>query len=171
MIDRVDKGELFIDGINTKNLSSRECALKRNNDIGMIFQNYLLNDYMTLYENVVLPMLVNKNIVRKDRYDRVYELIKNVGLEDKINRFPSQLSGGEQQRIAIARALANNPNIILADEPTGNLDDENERCIFELLKKMSENGKCVIVVSHNNQIKEYADVILNVKKGEIYVNN
>ncbi|MBR1376657.1 MAG: ABC transporter ATP-binding protein [Bacilli bacterium] len=170
MIDDISDGKILIDNISVDKLKISEKALKRNNDIGMIFQNYMLNEYMNSYENIVLPMLINKNVDRRNRKENVTKLINMVGLPDKLKRYPSELSGGEKQRIAIARALANDPKIILADEPTGNLDEENETYIFKLLRKFAEDGKCVIVVSHSNIIKKYADIIINIRKGELYVN-
>ena len=152
MIDDISDGKILIDNISVDKLKISEKALKRNNDIGMIFQNYMLIEYMNSYENIVLPMLINKNVDRRNRKENVTKLINMVGLPDKLKRYPSELSGGEKQRIAIARALANDPKIILADEPTGNLDEENETYIFKLLRKFAEDGKCVIVVSHSNII-------------------
>ena len=110
----------------------------------------------------MLPMIINKDIKKEDRYDKAIKLLKDVGLEKRINHFPKELSGGESQRVAIARALANDPSIILADEPTGDLDRNNEKQIFGILKKLSQEGKCVIVVSHSDEIKEYADKIIEL---------
>jgi ABC-type lipoprotein export system ATPase subunit len=115
----------------------------------------------------MVPMLINKEINPKDRKNKAIELLKSVGLEERVDHFPKELSGGEQQRVAIARALANNPHIILADEPTGNLDEKTEKEIFTTLKDLSQNGKCVIVVSHSDHVKEYADKIYTIKDGEL----
>ena len=95
--------------------------------------------------------------------------MKKVKLEDRINHYPKELSGGEQQRVAIARALANNPEIILADEPTGNLDKENKKIILDIFKKLKEEGKCIIISSHSDYIKKYADVILEINDGKVEV--
>ena len=97
----------------------------------------------------------------------VIEALTKVGIVDRKNHFPSQLSGGEKQRVAIARALINNPKIILADEPTGNLDEDNEKMIFQILKDLSKEGKCVIVVSHSNEVKNYADTIIKIANGKL----
>ena len=104
----------------------------------------------------------------KDKKEKGITILNSLGLEKRVNHYPSELSKGECQRVAIARALINNPNIILADEPTGNLDSKNEKNIFELLKKLSFEGKCVIVVSHNEEIKKYADVVLKIRDGKLY---
>ena len=98
-------------------------------------------------------------------------MLKKVGLIDRANHFPKEISGGEQQRVCIARALANNPDYILCDEPTGNLDEDNEFKILDILTKLSENGKCVIVVSHSNEIVKYADEVLVLKNGKLVKNN
>ena len=122
---------------------------------------------MKAYENVIMPIMLDK-IPYKDKKEKGITILNSLGLEKRVNHYPSELSKGECQRVAIARALINNPNIILADEPTGNLDSKNERNIFELLKKLSLEGKCVIVVSHNEEIKKYADVVLKIRDGKLY---
>lgn len=115
----------------------------------------------------MVPMLINLEYKdKKKRESRAKELLGQFGLLDREKHYPKELSGGEQQRIAIARALANKPRIILADEPTGNLDEENETIVFETLKKLTEKGICVIAVSHNDEIKKYADKIIHMKKGK-----
>lgn len=164
-LDNVSSGEIFIDGKNVQQLSSKEKNKIRNDKIGFVFQDYCLNNTMKAIENVMLPMLINDNYKKTDIISRAKSLLEDVGLQNRINHFPKKLSGGEQQRVAIARALANNPNIILADEPTGNLDEENEKYILSKLKKLSEAGKCVIIVSHNILVKKYADIIINMKSG------
>ena len=126
---------------------------------------------MKAYENVMLPMLINTKINKNERKQRALELLDLVQLKERVNHFPKQLSGGEQQRICLARALANNPNYILADEPTGNLDTANEEIVFNILKKLSTEGKCVIVVSHSKYVLKYADYILNLKDGKLEQSN
>lgn len=113
-------------------------------------------------------MYLNKNISNSNMLERANELLDLVNLSSRSNHYPKELSGGESQRIALARALANNPDIILADEPTGNLDKKNEKYIFDLLKKQSESGRCVIVVSHNEKMKKYADIILKLEGGNLF---
>lgn len=164
LIEKFDKGELIINKKNIKNLTNDSLSEIRNKDIGFIFQNYFLNEHLTVLENVCLPMLINKELSTLEKENKARVLLNKFGLLSKINDFPKKLSGGMQQRVAIARALINNPNIILADEPTGNLDQENEKIVFEELKKLSRNGKCVIVVTHSEFIKKYADVIYNLEE-------
>lgn len=166
LIDNVSDGKYFIEDRDVSLLSDNELSSIRRDKIGFIFQDYYLDIHLKAYENVILPMLINKDIDRKDRETIALELLKKVGLEPRINHFPKEMSGGEQQRVCLARALANNPEIILADEPTGNLDEENEKIIFEELKKLSKD-KCIIVVSHSSEVKKYADVVLNMKNGKL----
>lgn len=144
-----------------------ELSKLRMKNIGFIFQSFHLKPTLKAFENVMIPMLINKDIKPKDRKERAIELLKSVGLGERIDHFPNELSGGEQQRVAIARALANNPNIILADEPTGNLDEQNEKEIFRLLKALSKEGKCVIVVSHSEYVKQYADKTYKIEGGKL----
>ena len=135
--------------------------------IGFVFQDFYLDEHLKAYENVMLPMLINKEIKKEERKEKACKLLIDLGLRDRINHFPKEMSGGEQQRVAIARSLANDPKIILADEPTGNLDEENEKLVFETLKDLSKKGKCVIVVTHSEEIKKYADKILTINKGKL----
>ena len=167
LIDNCDDGQYEIFDKNTYALNDAELSKLRLENIGFVFQNFNLNPNLKAYENVMVPMLINEKINTNERKKRAIELLKMVGLNERIEHFPKQLSGGEQQRVAIARALANDPDIILADEPTGNLDAETEKEIFELLKTLSKNGKCIIVVSHSDFVKKYADKIYKIVKGKL----
>ena len=167
MLEDVTSGTYKINGIDTKNLSSDEIADLRKDYIGLVFQDFYLDEHLKAYENVILPMIINSKIKKEERKERALELLETVDLSERINHFPKELSGGECQRVAIARALANNPHVILADEPTGDLDEENEHKIFKILKRLSEEGKCIIVVSHSNEVKKYANIIYNLKKGKL----
>lgn len=167
LLDNLTSGEYFINNTNTNLLNDKEKAYLRMKKIGFVFQSFHLDPKLKAYENVMLPMLINNNIPRKERKSKAIKLLQQFNLSDRINHFPHELSGGEQQRVAIARALANDPEIILADEPTGNLDVDNEKHIFELLKQISKNNKCVVVVSHNSIIKKYADVVYVMENGKI----
>lgn len=160
-------GNIYINNKKTNILNSIEKAKIRNETIGFIFQNFCLNEKLTALDNIILPMIINKKIQPKERSERAKRLIKLVGLEDRETHYPDELSGGEQQRVAIARALANSPQIILADEPTGNLDVQNEKYILELLKKISEKGKTIIMVSHSEFAISYADKLLEIDNGKI----
>ncbi|MBP3630100.1 MAG: ABC transporter ATP-binding protein [Clostridia bacterium] len=166
-LEKASEGNVKIMGKDISGLNEKEYATMRVKHIGFIFQNFYLNPYLNALENVIVPMRVNDAIDEKDRKPRAESLLKQFGLEERMEHLKSEMSGGEQQRVAIARALANEPDIILADEPTGNLDEENESIIFKCLKELAENGKTVIVVSHNDIVKEYADEIIRIVKGKI----
>ena len=169
-LDDFTSGKLLIEGKDISNLKEDEKANIRMRKIGFIFQEFYLNPNMTVEENIEQPMYINDQYDKEKIKNRTNELIETVGLSHRKKHFPKELSGGEQQRVAIARALANKPDIILADEPTGNLDRENETKIFEMLKILSQNNKCVIVVSHSNKIEQYADIVLKIKEGNIEIN-
>ena len=167
LIDRPSSGKYYLNGEDVFKLDDYKLSKLRNKEIGFIFQNFYLDEHLKAYENVMIPMIINENIPKDERKNRAITLLKKLNLEKRINHFPKEMSGGEQQRVAIARALANEPNIILADEPTGNLDKKNELMVFEELKNLSLAGKLVIVVSHSDEIKNYADIILELKDGEL----
>lgn len=160
-----DSGDVIVDGVVAKD--DKVFSEVRNKKIGIVYQNFLLNDNMTAFNNVMLPMYLNNDLDSNEREKVVMNLFKGMGLENRMNHFPTELSGGECQRVAIARALVNNPKVIIADEPTGNLDGKNEEFIFNLLKDLTNEGKCVIVVSHNNEIINYCDVLLELKDGKL----
>lgn len=166
-IDKEYNGNILVNSKNISNLNDEDMASLRNLEIGFVFQDFFLDEGLTALENVMVPMIINENIPKEEREVIAKKLLKEVGMEDREKHFPRELSGGEKQRVAIARALSNNPNILLCDEPTGNLDEETENKIFTLLKKLSKSGKCVIVVSHSNEVKSYADVMLYLKDGKL----
>lgn len=168
LLDTSYNGTYLLNNINVLDSHNKSLTLNKSTKIGFVFQDYQLLQNMTALENVMIPMLLNNEIKRKNRRDLAIRLLKKVGLEDRKDHYPKELSGGEQQRVAIARALANNPEIILADEPTGNLDKKNETAIFELLKNISQDGKCVIIVSHSLNITNYADYIYKLQNGKIF---
>lgn len=166
-IDKEYNGNILVNSKNISNLNDEDMASLRNLEIGFVFQDFFLDEGLTALENVMVPMIINENIPKEEREVIAKKLLKEVGMEDREKHFPKELSGGEKQRVAIARALSNNPNILLCDEPTGNLDEETENKIFTLLKNLSKSGKCVIVVSHSNEVKKYADVMLYLKDGKL----
>ena len=166
-IDKEYNGNILVNSKNISSLSDEDMASLRNLEIGFVFQDFFLDEGLTALENVMVPMIINANIPKEEREVIAKKLLKEVGMEDREKHFPKELSGGEKQRVAIARALSNNPNILLCDEPTGNLDEETENKIFALLKNLSKSGKCVIVVSHSNEVKSYADVMLYLKDGKL----
>lgn len=169
-LDRPTAGELVIDGVNITRLSvAQECHFRRQK-LGFVFQSFRLVANLTALENVMLPMELKGGLSSEAMLERARSLLKQVGIDDdRCSHTPGKLSGGQQQRVAIARALANNPCVILADEPTGNLDSQTGRLIVELLKRLAEQGKTVIVVTHDPSIAEVADVRLEMQDGRIAV--
>ena len=169
LIETYTSGKITINNEDISKLKDNDLSNLRMKYIGFVFQDFYLDEHLKAYENVMLPMLINKQIKRTERKEKAIKLLTDLGLSERINHYPKELSGGECQRVAIARALANDPKIILADEPTGNLDEENEKLVFETLKDLAKNGKCVIVVTHSEEIKKYADEILKITKGKLEV--
>lgn len=167
LIETLTSGRITINNKDISKLKDDELANLRMKYIGFVFQDFYLDEHLKAYENVMLPMLINKEIKREERKEKALKLLTDLGLNERINHYPKELSGGEQQRVAIARSLANDPEIILADEPTGNLDEENEKLVFETLNDLAKKGKCVIVVTHSEEIKKYADEILKITKGKL----
>lgn len=165
LLDKMTSGELYIDNNNVSNLTENQKAVIRMSKIGFVFQAFYLNPKLKAYENVMLPMYINEKYKNSDLKSIAMELLSKLGMSDRAEHYPRELSGGEQQRVAIARALANNPSCILADEPTGNLDLENEIIVFNYLKKLSDENRCVLVVSHNEIVKKYADKLFYMDKG------
>lgn len=166
-MDRFDAGSYYFNDIDISKLSNKEIAGFRNENIGFIFQAFHLIHELTCLENIMMPMGI-KGISLKERQKRAIELLKDVGLENKAQNRPAELSGGEQQRIAIARALANKPTVILADEPTGNLDEENGKIIINYLKDLNKREKVtIIMVTHDADIAGYADYVLKIRDGKI----
>lgn len=160
-------GEIKINAEPIDNMNDEQKSHLRRDQIGFVFQDFMLNPYLKAYENVMLPMLIKKDLKLPQMKSKAIDILDNLGLAARAEHFPHQLSGGEQQRVAIARALANEPDIILADEPTGNLDEDNEAAVFSLLKNIAADNKCVITVSHNDSIKNYADMILSLVNGRL----
>lgn len=162
LLENYDSGNIFINNKDISKTSLNDQAKLRNEKIGFVFQDYLLDDYLNVYDNILLPTLLNK----KDNKNNIIDLAKIYGIENRLKHFPKELSGGEQARVALIRAIINDPDIILADEPTGNLDGKNEILVLNNLKKIARNGKCVIVVSHSKDIEKYVDEIIDLE-GEL----
>ncbi|WP_366936893.1 ABC transporter ATP-binding protein [uncultured Clostridium sp.] len=166
-LDRFDDGIYNFNGENVTNISENKKSELRNRYMGFIFQQFHLIDSLTIGKNVELPLLYKGGVPHKERKELVEKYLKLVGLEEKINRFPKELSGGQQQRIAIARSLINDPYVIFADEPTGALDSETSTQIMEILKKLNEEGKTIIMVTHDGDLVQYATRVIRIKDGVI----
>lgn len=167
-LDKATSGEVLIDGISTSNLDKNQLAKLRNETIGFIFQFHYLLPEFSVFENVMMPFLIRNGKQTKDAVKRANDLIEIVGLSKVRNNMATDISGGQQQRAAIARALINNPRIILGDEPTGNLDSESTETVYNLLKEINQEFKSTfIVITHDKRIAEKADRILEIKDGII----
>jgi len=165
-IDRPTRGKIFVQGEDLTEKNENFLSDFRCSNIGFVFQTYNLVSTLTVAENVAFPMEWSEK-PEEDVEKRVTELLETVGLQDRANHFPSQLSGGEQQRVAFARALANDPPLLLADEPTGNLDEKNADKIVQVLQLLKEKGKTVVVSTHDLQIKHLADQVLSLEAGKL----
>lgn len=164
LIDNFDTGNYYFENRGMTNMSNTEQANFRGKEIGFVFQSFYLLQELNCRDNISLPMGYS-GASKKGRDQRAYELLDIIGLSEKAKSFPNKLSGGEQQRIAIARALANKPKLILADEPTGNLDYKNGIEIMELLKRLNRSGTTVVMVTHDEEFSRFADRVMYMKDG------
>lgn len=166
-LDKPDNGIVELDGVNPFQLSSKELAKFRNTQIGFVFQFHQLLPEFTAVENVMMPALIN-GVSKQDAQQRAMELLKQLGLADRATHQPSALSGGEQQRVAVARALVNKPKVVFADEPSGNLDSKNAKELHQLFFDLRRDlGQTFVIVTHNNQLAEMADRTLTMQDGLI----
>jgi putative ABC transport system ATP-binding protein len=166
-LDEPTSGEYFLDNVNTSKLTRNEYAHIRNQKIGFVFQGFNLLSRTTALENVELPLMYNRINRVKDHRKKALEALDRVGLTDRIHHIPSQLSGGQQQRVAIARSLVNNPSIILADEPTGNLDSKTSVEVFQLFQKLNDEGITIIMVTHERDFAMFAKRIVEMRDGKV----
>ncbi len=166
-LDIPTKGEYFLDGVNIKDLSKDELARLRNQKLGFVFQAYNLLPRTTALENVELPLFYNPKVKAKERRERAIAALESVGLAQRMHHMPNQLSGGQQQRVAIARSLVNDPVMILADEPTGNLDTRTSFEIMELFQDLNERGRTIVYVTHEPDIARFATRNVVFRDGHI----
>lgn len=165
LLDKPTSGNIEINGKIVNNLKDDELSETRMNTLGFVFQSFYLNNNLKAYENVEVAMYINKKFSKKEIENRAENLLEILGLSDKKMSFPNELSGGEQQRVAIARALANEAKCILADEPTGNLDKNNEKIVLDCFKNLANDGRTIVIVTHSDSVLEYADKVYCIKNG------
>ena len=166
ILDEADSGEYTLDGVEIKNLNEKKAAIYRNKFLGFIFQSFNLINYKNALENVALP-LYYQGLKRKERQEKGKFHLKKVGLLDWAHHLPSELSGGQKQRVAIARALAAEPKLLLADEPTGALDTTTSYEIMEFLQQLNDEGKTILIVTHEEDIAEMCKRIVRLRDGVI----
>ncbi|WP_296953676.1 ABC transporter ATP-binding protein [uncultured Dialister sp.] len=165
-LDRPTKGSYMLDGKEVANLNDSELAYTRNRKIGFVFQSFNLLPRLSALDNVILPMIYG-NQYKDRRKERATAMLESVGLGDRIHHMPAEMSGGQRQRVAIARALINNPAIIMADEPTGNLDSKSTREVMEIFSRLYEDGKTIILVTHEMDVARYATRHVILSDGHI----
>ncbi len=164
-LDKPTAGEVIVDGHNLAEMSDEQLTIFRRRNVGFVFQNYNLVPILNIYENIVLPIELDGNTIDKPFVD---EIISTLGLEKKRDNMPNMLSGGQQQRVAIARALATKPSILLADEPTGNLDSKTSQDVLGVLKMTSSKfHQTMVMITHNEQIAQLADRVIHIEDGKI----
>jgi len=166
-LDKPTNGSIIINGVNISNLNRTELTRFRRENIGLIFQQHYLIPYLSALENVMLAMYYNSVIDE----EKAIQTLKRVGLEHRLHSIPSKLSGGEQQRVCIARSLINNPRILIADEPTGNLDQKNGEVVLDLIKDLHEEGNTILLVTHNHEIARKGNRILEIIDGKLSRSN
>ncbi|MDO4338885.1 MAG: ABC transporter ATP-binding protein [Eubacteriales bacterium] len=165
-LDVPTSGEYYLNGVDVSTMKDNQLSVVRNKEIGFIFQGFNLIANLNAIENVELP-LIYRGIDRKTRHRLATESLKMVGLEKRMHHKPNEMSGGQQQRVAIARAIAAKPPVILADEPTGNLDSASSREIMEILKEMHKNGKTIVLITHDDGIAAQAKRVVRIMDGRI----
>ncbi len=165
-LDIPTEGQVLLDGRNTSEMKDSERAIIRNSKIGFVFQDYALIPYRTVYENLIVPAYFS-NMPRKSFKTMVEKVLEEVGMKEYMKRQISSLSGGQKQRIAIARALMLNPDVILADEPSGALDSDNKKELIKLFRQINESGKTVIIVTHDNELANSTNKVIRLVDGKI----
>ena len=170
LLDSPTDGTYVLNNKPVQNLKMSERARIRNREIGFIFQAFNLIGDLNVYENVELP-LTYRGMPSAERKKRVHEALERVGMSHRVKHYPSQLSGGQQQRVAVARALAGDPSILLADEPTGNLDSQNGEAVMDLLRELHRNGATICIVTHDPRYARYADRSIHLFDGRIVEEN
>ena len=164
-LDKPSDGKVIVDGQELANMADEQLTIFRRRNVGFVFQSYNLVPILSVYENIVLPIELDGNAIDKSFVDKI---IETLGLSEKQNAMPNQLSGGQQQRVAIARALATKPSVLLADEPTGNLDSKTSQDVLSVLKMSSiQFHQTIVMITHNEHIAQLADRVIHIEDGKI----
>lgn len=166
LLDAPNNGSYTFDSTEVAGFSEKQRAKLRKENIGFVFQNFNLIDELTVFENIELPLIYNK-VKSSERKKRVSEILERIGIAHRAKHYPLQLSGGQQQRVAVARALVTNPKLILADEPTGNLDSKSGNDVMELLSELHATGATIIMVTHSSYDAQFSSRVITLKDGEI----
>jgi putative ABC transport system ATP-binding protein len=167
-LDKPSIGDIKVNGVRVNEFSRKDAAIFRGTNIGFIFQNFNLLPVLTVYENVEYPLIMVQNIPEKERRDRVLKYLEAVGMTDQKDKYPSQISGGQKQRVAIARALVSDPKLVLADEPTANLDHKTAFMVIELMRQMQRELKTTFIFStHDPKIVKEAEIIYTLEDGKL----
>ena len=166
LLDEPTEGEIIVDGTDILNLSNSEKTEFRLRELGYVFQDYALVPELTAIENVSMPILM-RGVAFRDAYERSKQVLNELGLDRQINNLPSQLSGGEQQRVSIARSIVDEPKIIFSDEPTANLDMESARIVIDILKDLNKKGQTIVMVTHEEEYGQECDRIVRLVDGKI----
>jgi ABC-type lipoprotein export system ATPase subunit len=164
-LDQPSKGDVLFDGVNTSNMPESKLVQLRREKIGFVFQQFYLIPGLSVFDNIALPLLFSKKQASRSK---ILALAEMVGLEHRLDHAPAQLSGGEMQRAAIARGLVNDPEVLLADEPTGNLDSENSDKIYALLRSLSQNGLATVMITHNTELAARAQRTVQIRDGLVH---
>lgn len=165
-LDKATKGKYYFKGELVENLNDKELSKLRNKNIGFVVQNFALIEDYTVFQNVKVPLDYTK-LSKREKKKRIEDVLKKLNIENKKEKYPNELSGGQNQRVAIARALVNNPEIILADEPTGALDRRTGKEVMDILKTLNKEGKTIIIITHDKFIADMCDRIIEIEDGKI----
>lgn len=165
-MDRATEGSLYIDGVDTQKLKAKALDKLRKEKINFVFQHFALMEEYSIYENLESP-LIARNIRKGKRKEIILEAVEKLGIQELVDKYPTQISGGQRQRVAIARAMITDTPLILADEPTGALDEENTRNVMALFEEMHKAGKTIVLITHDKKVAQYADRILVLRDGRL----